>query len=237
MPKRVTTGQRTKPPASRTVARKSRRARPVRPALLILECDPAKLAAHSLTSARDIHNLVGTLVPSAKRYFIPAGLRQELLLQLARCAEECSAVDIIVVCGHSNQAGLQLTSDWFAPWDEVAQWIAPFQPKRVVLVACQGGRWLPSSTLFKEISTLQEIFGSPVLLTDQKALLIKLLVPHLLTKGGLRKDILQAVQMANFLLTNGVIFHQTRKGFERSGLEDGVLWTAIEDLLKGWLGR
>lgn len=232
MSKRVTTGQRTKPAGSRTVVRKSRRARPVRPSSLILECDPAKLAAHSLTSARDIHTLVGTLVPSARRYFIPASSRQELLSQLAQCAEECRTVDIIVVCGHSNQDDLRLTSDRFASWEEVAQWIAPFHPKRVVLVACQGGRWLPSRALFKGISTLQEIFGSPVLLTDQQALLVKLLVPYLLTRGRLKMDTLQIVQVANFLLTKGMIFRQVRREFERSGDEDGVLWTTIEDLLK-----
>jgi hypothetical protein len=236
MPKRVTTSQRTKPSGSRKEVRKSRTAIPVCPTLIILECDPAKLASQSQTSAQDIDRLVGTSVPSARRYFIPASSRNELLIQLAHCKEECGAVDIIVVCGHSNQEGLKMTSDCFAKWAEVAQWIAPFQPKRVVLVACQGGRWLPSSTLFNGISTLQEIFGSPVRLTDEQAILIKLLIPYLLTNGALNKNVLQALQGANFLLTGGVIFHQTRNGFKKSRREDGVLWTGVEDLLKRSLG-
>ena len=126
----------------------TRVARHVRPSVLILECDPAKLAAQSLTSARQLDRIVATVVPFAQSYPVAATCRQALLSQLAQCKEERGKVDVVVICGHSNKDKLCLTADWRAPWNEVAQWIAPFSPKSVVLVACQAGRWLPSKALF-----------------------------------------------------------------------------------------
>lgn len=215
----------------------TRVARHVRPSVLILECDPAKLAAQSLTSARQLDRIVATVVPSAQRYPIAATCRQALLSQLAQCKEECGKVDVVVICGHSNKDKLCLTADWRAPWNEVAQWIAPFSPKSVVLVACQAGRWLPSKALFDGVLTLREIYGSPASLTDQQAILVQLLVPYLLSNGRLKTDVSRMLQFANFALTRGVIFRQTRREFQQSAPAGGLVWTGIESLLQAYSHR
>lgn len=215
----------------------TRVARHVQPSVLILECDPAKLAAQSLTSAQQLDRVVAAVVPSAQRYLVAATCRQALLSQLAQCKEECGKVDVVVMCGHSNEDKLCLTADWRAPWNEVAQWIAPFSPKSVVLVACQAGRWLPSKALFDGVLTLREIYGSPAALTDQQAKLVQLLVPYLLNNGRLETDVFRMLQLANFALTRGVIFRQTRKGFQQSAPAEGLIWTGIESLLQAYLHR
>lgn len=215
----------------------TRVARHVRSSVLILECDSAKLAAQSLSSARQLDRIVAAVAPSAQRYLVTTTRRQELLSQLAQCKEECGKVDVVVMCGHSNKDKLCLTADWRAPWNEVAQWIAPFSPKAVVLIACQAGRWLPSKALFDGVLTLREIYGPPASITDQQAILVQLLVPYLLNNGRLNIGVFQMLQIANFALTRGVIFRQTRKGFQQSAPAEGVIWTGIESLLQAYLAR
>lgn len=176
-------------------------------------------------------------MPSARRCVIPATSQQTLQLELARCLQGCGRSAIVAVCGHSNQTGLRLAADLFVSWEAFARWIAPFKPKHLVLVACQGGRWLPSKALFEGIPTLQEVYGSPAAVTDQQAEIVKLLVPYVLANGRPPQHILQIAQVGNFLLTRGVIFRQTRKEFERTGVAEGLLWTMLEDFLIKGLAR
>jgi hypothetical protein len=219
--KRIASRNRKKP------ARKS----PSSPSVLILECDPALLASQEITLARDLSEIVARIVPDVSAPLVSATSRQELLLRLGECTERHREFGLVVVVGHASQHGIHLTAEHDANWNEFASWLSPFRPKRIVLVACEAARWIPSGALFAGIPTLQEIYGSPVVTTQQQAAYVKLLVPYLLSGGRLPKDILP-MQAANFLLSRGIVFRQTRAEFRRSGIVEGVMWTGIEEAIK-----
>lgn len=231
MPRRRT---RRSAPSRSGVRSRSRRKK--EPALLILECDPETLAAQAISMARELEGIARLALPSIQTRLVAGASSSELLQQLGSCKEENDHFSHVVVIGHSNARGLRLARDLFTPWESFAAWVKPFGPKCMVLVACEAGRWLPSSDLFRGISTLQEIYGSPVVTTEAQAAAIKVLVPYLLSGNRLPKDILP-LQLLNFALTQGVIFRQIRKDFRQATPSEGVLWTGWEMLLKQVLGR
>ena len=176
-------------------------------------------------------------MPDTKLSFVPTTSRQALLSALAQCKQKNGQYNVIVIVGHGSVRGLQLTHDPRVPWEEVARWINPFKPKQIVLVACEAGRWLPSKALFEGVLTLQEIYGSPVVITQQEASAIKLLVPYLLMGGYLPDDILRMAQVANFLSTDGVLFRQIREEFQQTGVVEGTIWTVLEEAMKAFYRR
>jgi hypothetical protein len=235
MPSREKRGKGRKPNKTKRRPRQSLKAK--ESSLLILECDAIRLADQSISIAQDLHGIVRTYVPNAVTSLVQATSQHVLLSELAWYKEEHGRFTVIVVVGHSNVSGLQLTGDNFASWEAFARWLEPFQPKRIVLVACEAGRWLPSKALFEGITTLQEIYGSPVPTTVQQASVVKILVPYLLSGHRLSTEFLRLMQLGNFLFTGGVLFRQTRKDFRRAGTDEAAVWTGLEELLKVALAR
>lgn len=219
--------RRTKPSPSRAQLSQRRK-----PSLLILECDPSTLAAQSSTVADDLEKIVKVLVPHAETVRVSGQSQQELLLQFARCKRERGSFDVVAVVGHSNVSGIRLASDADVSWQAFAGWLKLFSPWAVVLVACEAGRWLPAKALFDDIPTLNQLYGSPVLITDWQAAGVKILVPYLVIGRRLRIGELRVAQIVNFLITRGVLLRHTRKDFRRTGLIDGALWTGGEEILK-----
>lgn len=201
------------------------------PSLLVLECNSALLASQEITLAGDVFDIARRFVPKAIMSLVQGTRKEELLFRLGECKQQGGEFGLVVVIGHSAQRGIRLTPDHEASWSEFALWLSPFRPQRVILVACEAGRWLPSVALFSGIPTLQEIYGSPVVTTQQQAAYVKLLVPYFLSGKRLPKDIL-LIQATNFLLTRGVVFRQTRAEFRRCGPTDGAIWTGLEELLR-----
>jgi hypothetical protein len=74
-------------------------------------------------------------------------------------------------------------------------------------------------------------------MTQQQASVVKLLVPYLLMGEHLPDDILQMGQVAHFLITEGVLFRQTRKEFKKAGPVDAILWTGLEEVIGAALRR
>ncbi len=186
--------------------------------------------------ARELEGITRLVLPSIQTRLVAGPSSGSLLQQLGMCKGQHGHLSHVVVVGHSNERGLQLARDLFTSWEGFAAWVEPFRPKCVILVACEAGRWLPASALFSGISTLQEIYGSPVVTTEAQAAAIKVLVPYLLSGNRLPKNILP-LQLLNFALTQGVIFRQTRKDFRRATPAEGILWNGWEMILKQTLGH
>lgn len=133
-----------------------------RKALLIVECDSAKLARQNLALGSDLQNLVKLAFPQNAVDLVQACTDASLSEEFRRLDKAGKPYRTIVIVGHSNQYGLQITSDWFIKWEGVAKRFERFDPHRIILIACKAGRWLPCAELFSGIPTLKEIFGSPV---------------------------------------------------------------------------
>lgn len=137
--------------------------------------------------------------------------------------------DVVVLIGHSNKAGVRLfEGPRGTAWNTLGEWLSPLEPKRLVLVGCEAGDWLPCSALFTSIASLDVIFGSPVRLTAKQSV-VELLVPALVL--GLPKEVLMSIQALNFVSTNGVMLCRTRAQFEADPTER-LLSLAIDEFIK-----
>ncbi len=138
----------------------------VQPSPLILDCDPAPLPERTASFGDELEAAVGISAPRARRLRIRAGTTAELLSDLGAAKTAVGHFDLIVVIGHSNERKLALTRDGHVTWSAVARWLAPFCPKKIILVACEAGRWVPGAALFEGIPSLRDVYGSPVLVND-----------------------------------------------------------------------
>lgn len=195
------------------------------------------LAAQSSAVASDLEKIVKVLVPQAETVRARAGSQKEMLLECARWKRERGSFDIVAAVGHSNISGVRLASDAEVSWQAFASWLKPFSPRVAVLVACEAGRWRATKALFEGIPTLNELYASPVLVTDWQAVGVKVLVPYLLTGRQLKVGELRVAQILNFLITRGVLFRRTRRDFRNPDVIEGKAWTIGEEMLKMLLQR
>jgi hypothetical protein len=207
--------------------------------VLIVECDSAKLARENLSVGDGLYSKIQMAFPRNPISLVCADTEAGLLKQLGTLAEtkRKKPYNYIIIIGHSNKRGLQITSDRFAKWDGVASWFRLFAPRRIALLACEAGRWLPSASLFDGIPSLKEIFGSPVPAHKDQLHFILLSVLHTLGVKEPDKGLIRLMQIANFAITKGLIFRNTRSDYERGGSEEGALWTLGESVISQLIDR
>lgn len=144
---------------------------------------------------------------------------QHLLGELGELARERSRFDVVVVVGHSNHTGIRLASDEFAEWDEFAGHMKLFEPRRLMLVACQASRWPAAAVLFKRLSKRRRIFASPVNTSKDLATLMIAIVPYLVEVKAPNSDLILKAQAWAIALTGRQVRHwmrrttTTRRGF------------------------
>jgi len=85
--------------------------------------------------------------------------------------------------------------------------------------------------LFNGIDSLQEVYGTPVLATQAQLALLKVLVYCLLAGVKVQREPLRFAQIANFALTGGLVFRQTRADLRSHGRAEAAAWTTLEDVL------
>ena len=229
----MATNKKKRTPAARksqiAVRRRSHRAPK---SILILECDPERLASDGITIARDVYATVQTLLPSVAIDIVRAESQRQLLADLGRCKVKTAQFDLVLIVGHGNQKVLALARDAAPPWSVVANWISPFSPRQVLLAACEAGRRFPSAALFDGIDSLQEIYGTPILSTENQLRVLQPLIFYLLAGKKVASEGLRLVQFANFALTGGIIFRQTRAEVRAHGPVEAAIWTGLEDWLR-----
>lgn len=156
-------------------------------------------------------------VPGAQVAVVKSLTEQNLLSQLAQLAQTDARFRIIVVVGHSSESGLQLASDRYVSWRVLANWVQPFEPKQIILIACKAGQPAPATSLFDGIPTLRDLYASPLLTTKQQVQAIRVLVPYLLNARSPDADLIRLGQLVNFLLTQGAILRWRRNDFRSTG--------------------
>jgi hypothetical protein len=155
-------------PQSTTRRRRLPRAKfrsPRRPSLLILHLDAEQLRRDGLHlgKAATFAAALAALGLDADVEVREATDQKDLLSVLADLASQNRAFDVIVAVGHSNSEGIVIAANTRpVPWATFAEYLKPFRPRRLMLVACQAGRWLAADTLFTRLRQLRRIFASPV---------------------------------------------------------------------------
>lgn len=183
------------------------------PSLLVLQLDSEKLRADGLLMS-DLAAFVGvvTMLASGATVVIKETTTlRHLLDELGELAREGHRFDVIVAVGHSNHTGIRLASDKFAEWGEFAGYIKPFEPRRLMLVACQAGRWPAASILFKKLPMLRRIFASPVNASKDLATLMIGVVPYLVEVKAPPGSVVFKAQGWFMALTGGQVRHWMRK--------------------------
>lgn len=209
--------QKSRRGTKRAPRRKQRSRTPVGKSVLILECDTLKLTAQGLSLADSIEATTTALSPGTHVAVVKSVSEQQLLSQLGLVAQDNSRFQIIVVVGHSSESGLRLASDRFALWGAFANWVRPFTPNQMILIACKGGQPAPASLLFAGLPTLKDLFAPPFATTKQQVQVIKALIPYLLTARSVDSDLIRLGQFANLVLTRGAIWRWSRNDFPIAG--------------------
>jgi hypothetical protein len=183
--------------------------------LSILECDAKKLMRQNLSVARDISNIVRTIPKRLTVEVAPIDSQQELLDKCAEYKQKYRGIKVVVVIAHSNSEVISLAPDLsYTPWSVFGQWLKPFNPQKLVCIACKAGQYPPSRILFDEIPKLTEIFASPVELWIHQVEAMKLLIPYLLMANKTDADLIKLGQWIMFMRNGGIILHIKRRQTE-----------------------
>lgn len=121
------------PPQRRQPGGKTKRAKPRRSDLLILECDSATLVRDRLNLGSVLaglitHPVANLLRPDKRITLIRTSTKDRLLQELTDPLAKHGRFRAILLVGHSNATGLQLTSDVFCDWRTWANGCSPSSP-------------------------------------------------------------------------------------------------------------
>jgi hypothetical protein len=207
------------------------RRRPPASHLLIIECDPYKLAQQGLNLGTKVATLLITLFPAKRIRLVHASSLDDLKRALSTALEENDRFRTILIVGHSNETGLQLTPEQFFDWTAIGRWIAPFQPEFLLLAACQAGRSSAVQNIFDGVSSLKEIYASPVkFFSDQSHPFAGLLLA-LLKHRKVDKDLLRILQGAGYLLNDGVIYQWKRAEIRKNDPLTNLGWDLLGEIV------
>lgn len=230
MPAR-TTGKRTKPSSRASPRlRKGPRRRPPASHLLIIECEPDKLAHQGLDFGSKVSALCS--LPFHKKRIVTAKAysKDELCRTLGETLRSHARFRTVLIVGHSNEYGLQLTPDEFYDWKAVGEWLKPFQPEFLLLMACRAGRSSSARILFQQIPSLREVYASPVaFFTDQTHPLAGLLAA-LVKNRKVDERWLRVLQTSGYLLTDALLYRWKRGETRRAGNLEHAAWDILGDI-------
>lgn len=216
-------------PSSRLLASR-RRAASGPQSLLILHLDAGTLREDGLYLG-DVARFSGMV--SALALGSPAEVREatdpaSLQAVHAELAAGKRRFDVIVAIGHSNAEGIRMARDHFARWEDFAHWIKPFKPRRLLLAACQAGKWSPGQAFFVANPLLRRIFACPVNASKDFATMMLFAVPYVVANRRPRdKDVLWSQ-----LATVGVTGRQLREWrvTKDKGNIEGIVYDMLADL-------
>lgn len=143
----------------RAPRRAARRHAPRPPSLLVLHLDTEKLRADGLSfepcldALKSFGNLFGRVETVATT------THRELLDALANIHGQ--TFDAIVVVGHSNANEIRIARDKAVEWPTFAEYLKPFKPRRLALVACRAGRWVGARAIFVKLPMLRRLYAAP----------------------------------------------------------------------------
>lgn len=202
-----------------------------------MQIDTARLRADNLHLG-DITrfvSLIGTVASGATVTILETTTERELLDQLAALLQDGRRFDVVVAIGHSNETGIRIASDRFATWDAFAVYLKPFEPRRLMLVACQAGRWPAATVLFRKLPKLRRIFASPVNASKDLATLMLAMVPYLLEVKAPRDYAVRVGQAVLVVLTGRQVRHWMRTRDKDN--PDGLVLDKAAQLVDPYLRR
>lgn len=182
--------------------------------LLILECDASNLARQNLSVAHELHQITRLLPAKITREIALINSAADLQERFIDYKKRYSSIKLMVVIAHSNREVISVAPDMLLPWEAFARWVLPFNPQKMIFVACEAGQFPSTRTLFDEIPRLTQIYASPLKTSKAHVEVIKLLVPYVLLAKKPDNDVIQIGSLLNFFQTGGVILKCSRRNTE-----------------------
>ena len=149
---------------------------------------------------------------------------QTLLQAFAGLAEGRRTFDVILAIGHSNTDGIRLAGGpgGFVSWEVFAKYLRPFEPRRLVLVACEAGRWTAASILFRKLPKLRRIFASPVNTAKDLAQFMIAVVPYIVGVKAPKTNTTMWGKAAALALTGGQV-REWKRDTDKDDRSAGIL--------------
>ncbi len=211
--------------------KKSRRAPKLPPSILVLRLDSEKLTLDGLTLGNEIAfaGQLSTLCLNARLVTINSTTDGNLVAQLRPLAERRERFDLIVVIAHSNESIIRHASDGWREWPAFAQYLEPFAPRQLALIACAAGGHPVAAQLFSALPRLDRIFASPECVNVNLANLILLVAGYSMTGGRAKGEAVSWLKLIALIGTG-----RRLKVWRRHGAPSGQeIW---EDVL-AWASR
>ena len=205
--------------------------RPAAAHLLVLECQEQKLNGQGLNFGSRTVPFLKTLFPTKRIVLVPTSSGCELGASLAETLAKYGRFRSVLIVGHSNAMGLQLTNDQFCSWQAVGQWVTKFEPEFLFLAACEAGQSEAVRSLFAPVPSLREVYASPIqFYADQSAPLVAM-IALVLKDRKIDSEASFFMRTLNFAVTGGQIF-RWRRGEVGEGAElSGKIWDSLADVL------
>ena len=201
-----------------------------RQSLLILHLDADRLRADRLHLG-DVAQFTGALstialgAPVVIENTTSTGHLHETLARLATAKRK---FDVVVVIAHSNAQGVRVASDLFVTWDAFAGYLKPFEPRRLLLVACKAGRWAAGEALFAPMPKLRRIFTCPVNASKDFGALMLFAVPYVVAERRPKDRHVTWSRIASIAAT-GRQLREWRRTTD-AGTPDSAIFDLIADL-------
>lgn len=123
---------------------------------------------------------------------------------------------------------MRTASDRFMPWEQFAGYLKPFKPRRLLLVACKGGRWDAGETLFGAMPRLRRIFACPVNASKDFGALMLFAVPYVVAERRPKDKHIIWTQLASIAVT-GRQLREWRRTTDK-GNQDSSVFDLMADL-------
>ncbi len=138
--------------------------------------------------------------------------------------------DVVVAIGHSHAGGIRMANDHenVAGWSAFAQYLKPFRPRRLLLVACKAGRWDAGEALFTDLAQLRRIYACPVNASKDFGALMVFAVPYVVAERRPDDKIVTWAQIAAIAMT-GRQLREWRRTTDK-GNPDSAVFDLIADL-------
>lgn len=200
------------------------------PSVLVIQADSEKLEADGLDLS-EIAGFVSQLsgLISATRARVG---RTTTFVTFRSLVEEVAAQgrwDVVVLIGHSNSEGFRVASDRFLSWEQVAVELRPLRPRRMILIACKGGRSPGASHLFGKLRDLRRIFACPVNCTRDLGAVLLGAVPWVVEKKAPSARTIRNAQVLAALGVGGQVRHWQRDRDKNN--PDGQLLDFLADAI------
>jgi hypothetical protein len=199
--------------------------------LLVLECQEQKLSGQALNFGSRIVPFLKALFPSKRIVLVPTSSLSELGPSLAEASAEYGRFRSVLVVGHSNATGLQLTNDHFCSWQTVGHWLSKFDLEFLFLAACEAGRSEAVRNLFAPIPSLREVYASPIQFYAGQSAPLAGLITLALKDRKIDSEASSFMRTLNYVITGGQIF-RWRRGELGEGEElSGKIWDSLAHVL------